>query len=97
MPDETIKPGARGSLSVLVVEDEFLIAMDIEMMLEQEGRRRRHGRLGRRGAQPSRRRAARCCASGHELARSARLPRCRASPEFGHPLRPGVCLRNHRF
>lgn len=37
MPDETIKPGAGGSLTVLVVEDELLIAMDVEMMLEQHG------------------------------------------------------------
>lgn len=37
MPDETIKPGAGGSLTVLVVEDEFLIAMDLEMILEQNG------------------------------------------------------------
>lgn len=37
MPDETIKPSAGDSLSVLVVEDEFLIAMAVEMMLEQNG------------------------------------------------------------
>lgn len=37
MQDETIKPGAGGSLTVLVVEDEFFIAMDVEMMLEQHG------------------------------------------------------------
>lgn len=37
MHDETNKPGAGGSLSVLIVEDEFLIAMDVEMMLEQNG------------------------------------------------------------
>ena len=37
MQDETNKLGAGGSLSVLVVEDEFLIAMDVEMMLEQNG------------------------------------------------------------
>ncbi|SFG64246.1 Response regulator receiver domain-containing protein [Palleronia marisminoris] len=37
MHDETNKPGAGGSLSVFVVEDEFLIAMDVEMMLEQNG------------------------------------------------------------
>lgn len=42
MPDDTIKHGASGSLTVLVVEDELLIGMDVEMILEQNG----HGVLG---------------------------------------------------
>jgi two-component system, response regulator PdtaR len=37
MPDETPQPDPGGRLSVLVVEDEFLIAMDLEMMLEDNG------------------------------------------------------------
>ncbi len=37
MHDDKITAMAGRSLSVLVVEDEFMIAMDLEMILEQEG------------------------------------------------------------
>lgn len=37
MHDETDPPGPGRSFSVLIVEDEFLIAMNLEMMLEQNG------------------------------------------------------------
>ena len=37
MHDETNKLNAGGTLKVLIVEDEFLIAMDVEMILEQNG------------------------------------------------------------
>lgn len=39
MQDEPDRSDAARSLLVLVVEDDFLIAMDVEMMLEQEGHR----------------------------------------------------------
>lgn len=37
MPEKTVQPGSGRSLSVLVVEDEFLIALDIQGMLEDNG------------------------------------------------------------
>lgn len=37
MHDETNQLSAGGTMSVLVVEDEFLIAMDVKMILEENG------------------------------------------------------------
>lgn len=37
MHDDTVSPAPGRGFSVLVVEDEFLIAMDLEMILEQNG------------------------------------------------------------
>lgn len=34
---DTVDPGPSCGMSVLIVEDEFLIAMDVEAMLEQNG------------------------------------------------------------
>lgn len=39
MHDETVRPHPGGGFSVLVVEDEFLIALDLEMVLERNGHR----------------------------------------------------------
>ena len=46
MQDETLQPGRGGGLIVLVVEDEFLIAFDIQTMLEGHG----HSVLGPAGS-----------------------------------------------
>ncbi|ULB12456.1 response regulator (plasmid) [Cereibacter azotoformans] len=45
MPNETPQPRPSRGLSVLIVEDEFLIALDLQMMLEDAG----HSVLGPAG------------------------------------------------
>lgn len=46
MPEKMVQPSSGSSLAVLVVEDELLIAFDIQMMLEDNG----HSVLGPAGS-----------------------------------------------